>query len=220
MSSLSLTRTQAPRPRAHHPDPVLNTQLSRYVSPAVTLDHRHPALRSNRHLPRTAVRRGAAWPPAERPSSCLTVQPAVSRWQGPHGRAVMVAERRACRPRQHASPSQRCRGVRVSGWRPCLGRLARALRKRPRVRRPPVQCPTSGTCPASARPVSARPGVRASRCPVPCVRASVRHSVRLVSVSALSAPVSSWTHGCGGSHTSRDRPGWVGYSIRGRLSLG
>jgi hypothetical protein len=41
---------------------------------------------------RTAVRRGAAWPPAERPSNCLAVQAAVSRWQ-----AAPPPSRHACR---------------------------------------------------------------------------------------------------------------------------
>jgi hypothetical protein len=133
---------------------------------------------------RTAMRRGAAWPPAERPSSCVAVQPAVSRWQVPHRRAVMVAERRVCRPQQYWSPSQRCRGP---GY-PDAHRALVAL--------------SASTCPASARPVS---GVRPSsvrrpvrvqrscawcprvRCPVPGVRVQCE---RPASVSTLSAPVS------------------------------
>jgi hypothetical protein len=35
---------------------------------AITLDPEPAALPSTRNRPRTAVRRGAAWPPAERPS--------------------------------------------------------------------------------------------------------------------------------------------------------
>jgi hypothetical protein len=60
-------------------------------------------------------------------------------------------------------------------WSPC---------PRPHVQRPPVQCPASGTCPASARLVSARP-VSSARCPCP-VRAS---GIRV----HLSAPASSWS---------------------------
>jgi hypothetical protein len=146
------------------------------LRPPVITDEALPfALRSTRNRPRRAVRRGAAWPPTERPSSCLAVQWAVSRLgKWPHRRAVMVAECRMCRrrPQQDGSPSQQCRGPGMSGCPPCLGRPVRVLRQRPRVQRPPVQCPASGTCPASVRPVSARP-VSGVRCPVS--GASVRH---------------------------------------------
>jgi len=146
------------------------------------------------------VRQGAAWSPAERPSSCLAVQQAVSRaGRWPHRRAVMVAECRECRP---SNMVRRPSGVVVPGCPDAHCALAalsaspsastcpasarpvpdvRYVSSVPRVQRPPVQCPASGTCPASARPVSSArcpcPGVRCPvsgvRCPVP--GASVRH---------------------------------------------
>jgi hypothetical protein len=146
----------------------------------ITLEPEPPALPSTRNRLRTAMRRGAAWPPAERPSSCVAVQPAVSRWQIPHRRAVMVADRRVCRPQQHGSPSQRCRGTRISGCPPCLGRPVRvhmssvrpsSVRRPVRVQRPRAWCPRV-------------------RCPVPGVRVQCE---RPASVSTLSAPVSSWS---------------------------
>jgi hypothetical protein len=154
--------------------------------------------------PRTAMRRGAAWPPAERPSSCVAVQPAVSRWQVPHRRAVMVAERRVCRPQQHGSPSQRCRGTRISGCPPCLGRPVR-------VHMSSVRPSVSGV-----RYVSSvrAPGVRTSgvQCPVSVSSASVRHPCPLVRTGEFVERL-----GAAGSHTFRDRP--VGnYLIRGTLS--
>ena len=141
------------------------------------------------------------------------VQPAVSRadrW--PHCRAVIVAERRAYRPQQHALASQR-------------RRAAQDVRT-PTVPWSPCPClPSASACPASTRPASTRPasGVRCvssvrlsgrassvarpvsnARCPcpvssVPCRRrvsgCPVRRPafVRVASVSALSAPVSSWS---------------------------
>jgi hypothetical protein len=62
-------------------------------------------------------------------------------------------------------------------WSPC---------SRPHVQRPPVQCPASGTCPASVRLVSARPISSA-------VSASSVQCEHPVSVSTLSVPVSSWS---------------------------
>ncbi len=128
------------------------------------------------------MRRSAAWPPAARPSSCVAVQPAVSRWQVPHRRAVMVAERRVCRPQQHGSPSQRCRGTRISGCPPCLGRPVRVHMSSVRpssVRRPVhVQCPPAGC-------TRVRYAVPVSASSVQCERPA--------SVSTLSAPVSSWS---------------------------
>jgi hypothetical protein len=153
------------------------------------------------------VRRGAAWPPAERPSSCPVVQQAVSRaGRWPHRQAVMLAERRVCRPQQHGSVSQRRRSAQD-------------------VRMPTVALIALSTsaCPASARSASARPvsgvryvssvrpsGVRPSGCPVPGVRACDVHasavqypgvdvrrpasvSARSASASAVSAPVTSWS---------------------------
>jgi hypothetical protein len=115
-----------------------------------------------------AVRRGAAWPPAERPSSCLAVREAVSRYQ--------VASRRACtgcRALQAPSTgtlwaSQRAvarrGGPRRSGCRPCLRHPVRVLGQR---------LASSVRC---ERPVSTRacPRVRGVRCPV---RASERPGV-------------------------------------------
>jgi hypothetical protein len=109
------------------------------------------------------VRRGAAWPLAERPSSCLAVQPAVSRadrW--PHRRAPSwLPSARACRPQQHGSPSSR----------------PSARRGGPDDRMPTVALVVLSTsaCPASARPVSGVVGVQASalRCPVPGVQCPV-----------------------------------------------
>jgi hypothetical protein len=151
------------------------------------------------------VRQGAAWSPAERPSSCLAVQQAVSRaGRWPHRRAVMVAECRECRP---SNMVRRPSGVVVPGCPDAHCALAalsaspsastcpasarpvpdvRYVSSVPRVQRPPVQCPASGTCPASARLVSARPISSA-------VSASSVQCERPASVSTLSAPVSSWS---------------------------
>jgi hypothetical protein len=131
------------------------------------------ALRSTRNRLRRAMRRGAAWPPAERPSSCVAVQPAVSRWQVPHRRAVMVAERRVCRPQQHGSPSQRCRGTRISGCPPCLGRPVRvhmssvrpsSVRRPVRVQRPRAWCPRV-RCPVPGVRVQCERPASVSTCP-------------------------------------------------------
>jgi hypothetical protein len=150
------------------------------------------------------MRRGAAWPPAERPSSCVAVQPAVSRWQVPHRRAVMVAERRVCR---HSNTGHRPSGVVVPGYLDAHRALV-AL--------------SASTCPASARPVSGvryvssvrTLGDRASgvQCPVSVSSASVRHPCPLVRTGEFVERL-----GAAGSHTFRDRP--VGnYLIRGTLS--
>ena len=86
----------------------------------------------------------------------------------------------ACRPQQHGSPSQRCRGTRTSGCPPCLGRPVRvhmssvrpsSVRRPVRVQHPRAWCPRV-------------------RCPVPGVRVQCE---RPASVSTLSAPVSSWS---------------------------
>jgi hypothetical protein len=124
------------------------------------------ALRSTRNRPRTAMRRGAAWPPAARPSSCVAVQPAVSRWQVPHRRAVMVAERRVCRPQQHGSPSHRALVALSASTCPASGRPVSGVRHVSSVRRPVhVQRPRAW-CPRVRYPVP---------CPRPVSSASVRH---------------------------------------------
>jgi hypothetical protein len=162
------------------------------------------------------VRRGAAWPLAERPSSCLAVQPAVSRadrW--PHRRAPSwLPSARACRLQQHGSRSS---GVVVPRC-PDVHRALLALPCPLSASPCPVSGrPVSGTrcmCPASARPVSACPvsGIRypVSACGVRVsgVRCERPASVRLASVSALSAPVSWWSAWMRwAAHTPRDRPG-------------
>jgi hypothetical protein len=124
------------------------------------------------------------------------VQPAVSRsGRWPHCRAVMVAERRACGPQQHALASRRRRAAQdvrtptvpsvsvglssvhpSSVWRPV------------RVQRPPVRVRASGVrvrcpCPVSGVPCPvSRVDVGCVRCPVeasgiPACRVCVR-SVR------------------------------------------
>ena len=152
------------------------------------------------------MRRGAAWPPAERPSSGLAVQPAVSRaGRWPHRRAVMVAER-------HVPPAiatrfgvPRRRGTRMSGCPPCLGRPVRVS----------VSVHMSSVRPSSdRRPVGVqRPRVRVSaglvssaRCPCPVSGASVRHPCLLVRTGDFVERL-----GAAGSHTSRDRPGSGNY---------
>jgi hypothetical protein len=155
----------------------------------------HAALRSTRIIPRRAVRRGAAWPPAERPSSCLAVQAVSRAGRWPHRRAVMAAERGGCR---HSNTVRRPSGVVVPGY-PDAHRGLVALsasfvsvrvasvrpsgvRRPVRVQRPRVRCPLV-RCPV--------PG---ARCPVPGVRCPVRASgIRAsASVSTLFAPVSPW----------------------------
>jgi hypothetical protein len=105
----------------------------------------------------------------------LAVQPgSLARWQ-----AVSTPSRHGCRaprvppPTANDSQFQRCRGAMrprpdaAVPWSPCP---RPRLHQRPHVQRRPVQCPASGTCPASARLVSD------VRCPVPGVR--VRCPVR------------------------------------------
>jgi hypothetical protein len=148
------------------------------------------------------VRRGAAWPPAERPSSGLAVQPAVSRTgRWPHRRAVMVAERRVCpmATRSAVPAASWCQDVRMP---PCLGRPVRVSVSvhmssvRPSSDRRPVGI----RCPRVRCPVS---GVRC-RCPVSGVRCE-----RPASMSTLSAPVSSWSAWVRQPAT-RLGTGWVG----------
>ena len=166
---------------------------------AITLDRVPPALLSTRNRPRTAMRRGAAWPPAARPTSCVAVQPAVSRWQVPHRRAVMVAERRVCCPRQHGSPSQRCLGTRISGCPPCLGRPVRVHMSSVRH----VQCPPAGC-------TRVRYAVPVSASSVQCERPAA--------VSILLAPVSSWSAWVLQPATRLETGGPGNYLTRGSLS--
>jgi hypothetical protein len=139
------------------------------------------------------MRRGAAWPPAARPSSCVAVQPAVSRWQVPHRRAVMVAERRVCRPQQHGSPSHRALVALSASTCP---------------ERPAVQCPASGTCPVSGvRYMSSvrAPGVRASD--IQC-RVRIQCPVRASGIRVHFVRTGEFVErlGAAGSHPPRDRP--------------
>ena len=124
------------------------------------------------------MRRGAAWPPAERPQQPPVVQPAVSRsGRWPHAEpSWLPSAARAA----HSNTLWRPSGVvlpRMSGRPPCLGRPVRVFRQRRPVQRPPVQRLASGACPASAGP-GPRVRCRASgvRCPV--------------SVSSVQCPVS------------------------------
>jgi hypothetical protein len=120
------------------------------------------------------MRRGAAWPLAERPSSCLTARSAVSRTDtgGLTAEPAWDAEHRRRRPQEHGSASQRaparrggpgypelalpCQPVRssaVSGVL-CPVSYVRCPRVRcPRDRRPASGCPLSGVgvrCPVSS----------------------------------------------------------------------
>ena len=148
-----------------HTAPLFQPALTVSV-PVITDGHHRHALRSTRNHPRTAMRRGAAWPPAARPSSCVAVQPAVSRWQVPHRRAVMVAERRVCRPQQHGSPSHRALVALSASTCPASGRPVSGVRHVSSVRRPVhVQRPRAW-CPRVRYPVP---------CPRPVSSASVRH---------------------------------------------
>jgi hypothetical protein len=93
------------------------------------------------------MRRGAAWPLAERPSSCLTARSAVSRTdRRPHRRASWDAEHRRRRPQEHGSASQRAPARRGGPGYPEL-----ALPCQPQQH--PVSCVR---CPVSTRPVSTR----------------------------------------------------------------
>jgi hypothetical protein len=115
------------------------------------------------------MRRGAAWPLAERPSSCLTARSAVSRTdRRPHRRACMGR-------RAPQAPSAGTRyGVPAdsrSAWWPRISGSSRALSACPAllsIRRPvsgvSVQCPRV-RCPRDRCPVSGV-GVQASGCPL------------------------------------------------------
>jgi hypothetical protein len=101
-----------------------------------------------------AMRRGAAWPLAERPSSCLTARSAVSRTdRRPHRRACMGR-------RAPQAPSAGTRfgvpaGTR-SAWWPRISGAGPALSACPVLSS--ILCPVSCVlCPVSTRPVSTRP---------------------------------------------------------------
>ena len=120
----------------------------------------------------------------------------------------MVAERRACRPQQHALASQRRRAAQdvrtpTVPWSPCP--CLPSASACPASTRPAsgVRCVSSVRLSGSARPVSrVRCPMSSVQCPVssvPCrrrvsgVRCKGPAFVRVASVSALSAPVSSWS---------------------------
>jgi hypothetical protein len=150
-----------------------------YRMAATTPLYARPAIR-----PRRAMRRGAAWPLAERPSSCLTARSAVSRTdRRPHRRACMGR-------RAPQAPSAGTRfgvpaGTR-SAWWPRISGAGPALSACPVLSS--IRCPVSGVrCPVSTRPVatramSTRPAssvrVSAVRCgrPVTGVQLGVRAS--------------------------------------------
>ena len=154
------------------------------------------------------MRRGAAWPPASRPSDCLPVQQAVRALAG-----GLTAERHGCRaPR--VPPTATRFGVPAASCCPGCPDAHRALVAlsvssvsvglfsvhpssvwRPvRVQRPPVRVRASGVahpvsdvrCPCPVSSVPCRRRVSGVRCKRPAF-------VRVASVSALSAPVSSWS---------------------------
>jgi hypothetical protein len=139
------------------------------------------------------VRPGAAWPPAERPSDRLPVQQAVphaSRW--PHCRASWLPSA-ACAAHSNAvrRPSDvvvpRCPMPTVP-CSPCPRHLSASVC-------PASTRPASGVCPVSAGRVSnarVQSPVSDIGCPVSGVQCQRPVSVRIASVSALSAPVSSW----------------------------
>jgi hypothetical protein len=175
----------------------------------MTLDREPPALRSTPNRMRTAVRRDAAWPPAERPSSCpqcsrqsralaggLTAEPSwLPNAAGAAHHNTVWRTSSVVLPRMS-----------IARWSPCP--------------RPPSTRPPSGACPASTCPGPRvrcpMPGVRcpvsSARCPVPVSTSGVRcpvqrpASVRVASVSTLSAPVSSWSVRVRWAATPRDRP--------------
>ena len=126
------------------------------------------ALRSTRKSSEDSNAPRRRLPPAAQPSSCVAVQPAVSRWQVPHRRAVIVAERRVCRPQQHGSPSHRALVALSASTCPASasGRPVSGVRHVSSVRRPVhVQRPRAW-CPRVRYPVP---------CPRPVSSASVRH---------------------------------------------
>jgi hypothetical protein len=122
----------------------------------MTPDREPPALRSTPNRMRTAVRRDAAWPPAERPSSCpqcsrqsralaggLTAEPSwLPNAAGAAHHNTVWRTSSVVLPRMS-----------IARWSPCP--------------RPPSTRPPSGACPASTCP-----GPRV-RCPMPGVQCPV-----------------------------------------------
>jgi hypothetical protein len=170
---------------------------------AITLDREPPALLSTRIIPRTAVRPGRrlaaggatqqlAWqcsPQSRALAGGLTAEPS---WLPSAACAAATAARFAV---------QRCRGTRMSGRPPRLGRPVRvhmssvrpsSVRRPGRVQRPRVRCPVS------ARPVSD------VQCPVPGVH--VRCPVRASAIRVHSVRTGEFVEqvGATGSHTTRD----------------
>ena len=120
------------------------------------------------------MRRGAAWP-AERPSSCLVVREAVSRWQVASPPSLMAAGRCRRRPQEHgwgpsgralgvvaqevrmpAVPSSPCRRPRPASGVHCLVRMSSVTRACPRGPLSGVRCGCPGvqmsgvrSCPVS-----------------------------------------------------------------------
>jgi hypothetical protein len=157
------------------------------------------------------VRRGAAWPPAERPSGRLPVQqalPRAGRW--PHCRASWLSSA-ACAA--HSNTVRRPSGVVVRRC-PIPTVPCSPCPRHPSASVCPASTrPASGVCPVSARLVSdARcpcPGPRA-QCPTSDVRCPVSASgIRACRVRVHSIRTGKFVEreGAAGSHTPRDRPG-------------
>jgi hypothetical protein len=186
---------------------MLQTSTTSASALAITLGREPPALRSTRNHPRTAVRRGAAWPPAERPSSCLVVQEAVSRWQ-----VALPPGRHACRaPR--VPPTATRFAVPAASWVPGCPDADRAVVA---LSASSVRVRVSGVrpvrCPVSARLVSD------ARCPCPVSSATVRHP--FVSHRCPLVRTSEFVEraGAAGSHPARDWPGRrATHRVRDRL---
>jgi hypothetical protein len=154
----------------------------------ITLDREPPALRSTRNHPRTAVRPGAAWPPAERPSSWLVVRggsPALAGGPAPSRHGCQAPQKLSTGTRFVGPARGRWAWPRRCGRQPCLCHGVRVLDPASGV-----QCPVRASrvhaC-LSRRPVSSvrcgseRPGVRRPVSSVQCGRpVSVRSRVRCV----------------------------------------
>jgi hypothetical protein len=186
----------------------LGVQPGRHPPDAICITHDASplALLSTRNRLRTAVRRGAAWPPAERPSGWPgSAARSLARWQvaSPPSRHGCRAPRVPPPPQQYGSLSS---GVVVPGC-PDAHRALVAL--------------SASACPASARPVSGvryASSVRASgvrcpvsarpvsdvQCPVPGVH--VRCPVRASAIRVHSVRTGEFVEqvGATGSHTTRD----------------
>jgi hypothetical protein len=149
---------------------------------AITDEASPLALRSTRNRPRRAVRRGAAWPPVERPSNCLDAAAgSPARWQASppshHARRV---------PR--VPPTATRFAVRAASWCPGCRDAHRGLGRPVRIRVASVR-PSSVRCPvrvqASARPVSRARCLR-MRCPrVRCPMSGCGRPVSRVGVRAF-----------------------------------